>query len=250
MSADPQTPAELAPAAARVLLVDDDVELCELLCEYLRVEGFSVRAVHDGEAAVSAVHEARDDLLVMDITMPRLDGFEALRRIRRFSPVPVLLLTARGEEVDRVVGLELGADDYLPKPFSPRELAARVRAILRRARLPGQSAATPPTLRVGDLVLDPGARTLSRRGTPVPLTGAEFDILARLLAEPGIVIAKETLSREVLGRRLTPFDRSLDTHVSNLRRKLGPRADGSPRIMARRGHGYLYVRPPVDEAPA
>jgi len=201
-------------AVARVLLVDDDTELCQMLAEYLTADGFSVRAEHNGQAGIEAVQTAASqdrefDVMILDIMMPVLDGFETLRRLRAFSTVPVLMLTARGDETDRIVGLELGADDYLPKPFNPRELVARLRAILRRCRLTGsQSARTADApLEVGDLSLD-----------------------------------RQDLSERALGRRWMPYDRSLDTHLSNLRRKLGPGADGEPRIKTIRGQGYLLVR--------
>lgn len=226
----------------RVLLVDDDTELCGMLVRYLGQDGFRVAAVHDGEAAVAAIRRAEPGIVVLDITMPVLDGFEALRRIRSFSAVPVLMLTARGDDVDRIVGLEIGADDYLPKPFNPRELSARLRAILRRARTaPGPGARR---LVVGDVSLDPGGRTVMRAGQPLAMTSTEFAIVELLLKDAGQVVSKDSLSAQALGRRLSPLDRSLDTHVGNLRRKLGPGVDGAPLIRTIRGRGYLYVLPP------
>ena len=230
----------------RVLLVDDDVELCEMLVRYLGQDGFMVASVHDGEAAVAAVRRAEPSIVVLDITMPKLDGFEALRRIRGFSPVPVLMLTARGDDVDRIVGFEIGADDYLPKPFNPRELSARLRAILRRVRA-GHAGGEPSIARrivVGDVSLDAGGRAVSRAGQPVPMTSTEFAITEHLLKAAGQVVTRELLSEQVLGRRLSPLDRSLDTHVANVRRKLGPGADGAPLIRTIRGRGYQYVLPP------
>lgn len=230
------------PTDDRVLLVDDDTELCDMLVRYLGQDGFRVAAVHDGEAAVAAIRRTEPGIVVLDITMPVLDGFEALRRIRAFSAVPVLMLTARGDDVDRIVGLEIGADDYLPKPFNPRELSARLRAILRRARAPAAPAGR--RLVVGDVSLDPGGRTVLRAGEPLTLTSTEFAIVELLLRDAGQVVPKEVLSAQALGRRLAPLDRSLDTHVGNLRRKLGPGPDGAPLIRTIRGRGYLYVLPP------
>ncbi|MDP2324111.1 MAG: response regulator transcription factor [Gammaproteobacteria bacterium] len=230
----------------RVLLVDDDVELCEMLVRYLGQDGFLVNSVHDGEAGVAAVRRGEAGIVVLDITMPILDGFEALRRIRAFSPVPVLMLTARGDDLDRIVGFEIGADDYLPKPFNPRELSARLRAILRRV-LGGRTGGDPSVARrivVGDVSLDSGGRVVSRAGQPVPMTSTEFAITEQLLKAAGQVVTRELLSEQVLGRRLLPLDRSLDTHVGNVRRKLGPGVDGTPLIRTIRGRGYQYVLPP------
>jgi len=236
-------------AAARVLLVDDDTELCQMLAEYLSADGFSVMAEHDGQAGIDAVQAAAEqghefDVMVLDITMPVLDGFETLRRLRAFTTVPVLMLTARGDETDRIVGLELGADDYLSKPFNPRELAARLRAILRRCRLTGaQSAqAAEALLELGDLSLDRGSLTAFYQGQPLALTATEFTVLEVLARNAGQVVTKQDLSERALGRRWMPYDRSLDTHLSNLRRKLDPGADGEVRIKTIRGRGYLLVR--------
>jgi len=228
--------------AGSILIVDDDKELGAMLGDYLAAEGFQVGYAADGQAGVDAVASGDYSLVVMDITMPIMDGFEALRRIRQFSEVPVLMLTARGEELDRIVGLELGADDYLPKPFNPRELAARLKAILRRAQPVAPSSST-----LGDLRLDAGTRRLFLKGESVPVTATEFSIMQILIADAGSVVDKDRLSREALGRALTPFDRSLDTHVSNLRRKLGATEDGEARIKTIRGRGYQLI---VSEAPA
>jgi two-component system response regulator CpxR len=227
---------------ARVLIVDDDTELCELVTEYLTQEGYDVDAVYDGERAPERAVSGGFDLAVLDVMLPGLNGFEVLRRIRDRSDVPVIMLTARGEDVDRIVGLEMGADDYLPKPFNPRELTARMRAVLRRierSSAPGE----PDVLEVGDLALDLGARTARRSGEEVRLTGIEFGLLEVLVRGAGTVVNRDDLSRQVLGRRASTFDRSLDVHLSNLRKKLGPLADGSERIKTVRGVGYLYVRP-------
>lgn len=223
----------------RLLVVDDDVELVALLREYLEGEGFAVAAAHDGEAGIRAASEGAPDLVVLDVMLPKLGGFDVLRRLRERSPLPVVMLSARGEEVDRVVGLELGADDYLPKPFSPRELVARIRAVLRRGHTP---ASPPDVLTAGDLELDRGTRVLRVAGKPVELTGTEFSILELLVRDAGKVVRRDLVYREVLGRRAASYERALDVHVSNLRRKLGPGPDGGERIKTVRGLGYIYVR--------
>jgi two-component system response regulator CpxR len=211
--------------------------------EYLEGEGFSVEAVHDGSTGVRRALEGGADLVILDVMLPELGGFEVLSRIRERSKVPVLMLTARGDDVDRIVGLEMGADDYLPKPFNPRELAARIRAILRRAAVEVGQSGEESVLEVGDLRLDLGARQALIDGREVGLTGAEFMILEVLVREAGRVVSRDELSREALGRRSSPFDRSLDVHLSSLRRKLGSLPDGGERIKTVRGVGYLYVKP-------
>jgi two-component system response regulator CpxR len=225
----------------KILLVDDDVELCRLVSEYLEGEGWEVAAVHDGEGGVERILGNSWDLVILDVMLPGLNGLDVLRRVRDHSPVPVLMLTARGDEVDRIVGLELGADDYLPKPFNPRELAARMRAVMRRS---GSEREGPnECLVIGDLALDMGARSLRRGDAPLELTGAEYELLELLLQRAGSVVSREELARRALGRRPSPFDRSLDTHLSNLRKKLGPFPDGRERLKTVRGVGYQYVRP-------
>jgi len=225
------------------LIIDDDAELCELVAEYLEGEGIEVEAVFDGVSGVERCAGGEHDLVILDVMLPGLGGFEVLRRIRESSQVPVIMLTARGEDVDRIVGLEMGADDYLPKPFNPRELVARIRAILRRAEGQGRDDGTLPILVVGDLEMDLGARLVRREENPVELTGAEFAILETLVRSAGSVVTRDELSREALGRRASAFDRSLDVHLSNLRRKLGPLATGGDRIKTIRGVGYLYSKP-------
>jgi len=229
-------------ALPQVLLVDDDPSLCEMLCEYLSADGFEVNAVHDGQAGVDAVRAAQHDVVVMDITMPVLDGFGALRKIREFSTIPVLILTARGDELDRIVGLEIGADDYLPKPFNPRELSARLRAIMRRVRPVGGEVMPEAVLSEGDLCIQTGARSVQIDAGEVPVTSTEYSIIELLLRKVGQIVSKDELSEHALGRRLLPYDRSLDTHMANLRKKLGNLADGKPRIKTVRGQGYLLVR--------
>lgn len=223
----------------RLLLIDDDVELVALLREYLEGEGFAIVAAHDGEAGVRAAAELAPDLVVLDVMLPKLGGFDVLRRLRERSALPVVMLSARGEEIDRVVGLELGADDYLPKPFSPRELVARIRAVLRRGR---ERTSEIELLAVGDCEIDLGARTVRCAGEQIELTGTELAILEHLLRDAGRVVRRELLYREVFGRRAASYERALDVHISNLRRKLGPGADGSERIKTVRGLGYQYVR--------
>lgn len=225
----------------RVLLADDDVELCELLCEYLEQEGFDVDAVHDGRAAVEQC-QAGYEIIVLDVMMPKLNGFDALRELRTRSQTPVLMLTARGDDIDRIVGLEMGADDYLPKPCNPRELAARLRAILRRSQAPGTGPTGDDVLAVDDLVLRAGSREVVKSGVVLELTGAEFNVLDALLRDAGRVVSKEVLTERGLSRKLSRFDRSIDVHVSNLRKKLGPGPNGEARIKTVRGVGYLYVR--------
>jgi two-component system, OmpR family, response regulator CpxR len=224
----------------RILVVDDDVELCSLVSEYLRPEGFQVEAVHDGKAGLSRALSGDHLLAVLDVMLPGMNGFDVLRRIRDSSRIPVLLLTARGEDVDRIVGLEIGADDYLPKPFNPRELVARIRAILRRTRAKGEAAAVPDVIRVGDVELDPATRTVQHRGKPVELTSVEFSLLQVLLREAGRVVSREALVDEVLGRKFSPFDRSIDMHVSKVRKKLGD-SDSEDHIKTIRGAGYIFA---------
>jgi DNA-binding response OmpR family regulator len=237
-----------------LLIADDDVELCKLLHQYFQLDGIELDMVHRGDAVLATLQQADYDLLILDIMLPGKSGLDVLRDVRRAGNTPVLMLSARGEEMDRIVGLELGADDYLPKPCSPRELSARARSILRRAQAPSggpvvlaasasSAPNTVPTLTVGDLDLNVGTRQVRCGGRRVELTGAEFSILHELLKLPGQVIDKDALSRQALGRRLQAFDRSLDTHVSNLRKKLGVGLDAEPRITAVRGAGYVYVLP-------
>jgi DNA-binding response OmpR family regulator len=221
----------------RVLLVDDDAELCQLLMRYLAREEFEISWAASGRAGVESALAEQYSLIMLDVMMPDADGFDVLRRIRQHSRTPVLMLTARGDTQDRIRGLEMGADDYLPKPFDPAELLARMRAILRRA------APQKAALAVGDVELDGGARAVRRRGMPVELTTVEFDLLATLLRAAGNTVSRQDLVRNVLGRDFSPFDRSLDTHVCNLRRKLGPLEDGTERIKGVRGAGYLYASP-------
>jgi two-component system response regulator CpxR len=221
-----------------VLVIDDDADLCSLLSRFLAGEGFHIDSVRNGIQGVERALSGDYALIVLDVMMPGMNGFEVLRRIRAESRTPVLMLTARGDANDRVLGLEMGADDYLPKPFDPSELAARIRAVLRRSK-PGPLPSTP--LVVGDLELDTGSRTVRRQGEPLNLTTVEFDLLKVLMSAAGQVMDREELAREILGREFSPFDRSIDTHVYNLRKKLGTLPDGGDRIKGIRGIGYLYV---------
>lgn len=228
----------------QLLLADDDVELCDMLRQYLETEGFDVTAVHDGESALYEARSGRYELAVLDIMMPQMSGLDVLKELRRDSQLPVLILTARGDDVDSIIGLELGADDYLPKPASPRVLVARIRAILRRATATSNATADseiPPHFKLGDLEIQTGSRSVKLNGMAVVMTSTEFSMLENLVRRAGHVIDKEELSRQVLGRKLETYDRSVDMHVSNLRKKLGPLPGGEERIKTVRGVGYQYI---------
>jgi two-component system response regulator CpxR len=230
--------------ADRILVVDDDSELCELVAEYLTPEGFTVESVHDGPGGVERGTAGDHAAIVLDVMLPGLGGFEVLRRIRAASSVPIVMLTARGDDLDRIMGLEIGADDYLPKPFNPRELVARIRAVLRRSRHP---VAEEPRdlLTVDDVIVDVGARVVKRGGEAVELTAAEHEVLVVLLRAAGTVVSREGLVKRAFGRRLGPYDRGIDMHLSNIRRKLGPHPGGAERIKTVRGVGYAYTRQAV-----
>jgi DNA-binding response OmpR family regulator len=219
-----------------ILIADDDTELCELLREYLGLEGFEVRLAFDGEQALAESRRPGLDAMVLDIMMPRMNGIDVLRNLRKESELPVIMLTARGDDLDRIIGLELGADDYLAKPANPRELLARIRAILRRSN----TQSTVATLGVGDLVLNQARRELHRDGLLIDLTSTEFSILQLLLQRSGEIVEKKDLYLAALGREPVAYDRSIDMHVSNLRRKLGLAMDGTERIETIRGIGYQY----------
>ena len=229
---------------AAILVIDDDVEMTEMLTEYLEPEGFAMEVCHDGDSGLKRALQGSFLLVVLDVMLPRVNGLEVLRRLRAASQVPVLMLTARGDSVDRVTGLQTGADDYLPKPFDPQELVARVRAILRRtAPAVLRAEHTGDVLTVAEVVLDTRARTVRCGGSYVELTAAEFNLLRTFLLSPGRVISREELFREVLDRAFSVFDRSIDNHVSSLRKKLGPQPDGRDRIRAVRSAGYIYPAP-------
>ena len=237
--------AQAAQTVGNILVIDDDVELCKLVSRFLVREGFQIDAVNGGAQGIERALSGDYALVVLDVMMPEMSGFDVLRRIRAESAMPVLMLTARGDALDRVLGLEMGADDYLPKPFSPPELAARIRAILRRAKpVNGNATATgTTTIAVGDIELDSGARVVRHGHQLVNLTTVEFDLLEALMRAAGQVVNREKLTRDILGREFSPFDRSIDTHVCNLRKKLGPLSDGTDRIKGVRGIGYLYALP-------
>jgi two-component system, OmpR family, response regulator CpxR len=232
----------------RILVIDDDVELCSLVGEYLEPEGFQIEAVHDGNRGLDRALSGDHLLVVLDVMLPGMNGFDVLRRIRNTSRIPVLLLTARGEDVDRIVGLEIGADDYLPKPFNPRELVARIRAILRRTQSGEKGAERledqiPEVVQVGDIELDPATRIVRQNGKPIELTSVEFNLLHVLLREAGRVVTREHLVDAVLSRKFSPFDRSIDMHVSKVRKKLGDSDNGSDHIKTVRGVGYIFAHP-------
>jgi len=236
---------EAESIAGHILVIDDDTELCKLVSRFLEAEGYSVHFVHAGNLGVERVLSEHYDLVVLDVMLPDIDGFEVLRRIRAQADSPVLMLTARGDDLDRILGLELGADDYLPKPFNTRELSARVRAILRRI-MSAKATVTlsaSASLRVGDVEMNLKARTVRNGKTTLKLTAVEFDLLHRLMRSAGSVVGREELTEDVLGRKLTSFDRSIDTHVWSLRKKVGTYLDGTERITSIRGIGYLYAIP-------
>lgn len=223
---------------SKILIIDDDEELCELVSEYLSVEGFTTETANDGAEGLRKALEKRHDLIILDVMLPRKNGFDVLRDLRQTSNTPVLMLTARGDDMERIVGLEIGADDYLAKPFNPRELVARLRAILRRTETAAAAALPTDKFQIDDLEVSLKARSARLGGEDLPLTSVEFDLLAELLKNAGNVVRKEDLSQAVLGRKLSPFDRSLDMHISNLRKKLGGRDE---RIKTIRSVGYIYT---------
>ena len=231
---------------SKILLVDDDIELTDLLAEVLRLTGFEVEIANNGQEALDKLNSSHQ-LVLLDVMMPVLNGIETLKKIRQTSNVPVMMLTARGEEIDRVLGLELGADDYLPKPFNDRELVARIKAILRRVS-PSESSQNSTTLsseentlEFAGLVLHSGLQQASYKGQDLGLTGSEFALLHKLILRPGQIVSREELSMNVLGKYLSPFDRSIDMHMSNLRKKLPERDNGLPWLKTLRGRGYLLV---------
>ena len=227
----------------KILIVDDDAELCEMLSEYLRKESFEVDTEQHGTRGLEKAQVGSYDLIVLDVMLPGMNGFDLLRELRTSSDVPVLLLTARGDEMDRIVGLEIGADDYLSKPFNARELLARIRAIGRRNVREQRAGGSPkqPVV-VGDVELDPGSRSIMLGGKTLDATTVEFNLLEMLLRSAGSVVSRDDIASEVLGRELSPFDRSIDTHVSNLRKKLGHEVNGVERIKTVRGVGYIYAK--------
>jgi two-component system response regulator CpxR len=225
----------------RILLIDDDAELCSLLVEFLTREGFSIECEHEGKNGLERALHGGFDLIVLDVMLPGLDGVEILRRLRAESRIPVLMLTARGDDMDRIAGLEMGADDYLAKPFNPRELLARIRSILRRLERP-PSPEGP--LEVNGVRIDPGAREVSVGGRKIEVTTFEFDILELLMRSAGKVVSRDDLMEHLYNRKATAFDRSVDMHISHLRKKV---ETGQPIIKTIRGAGYQFVRSFGDE---
>ncbi len=225
--------------AMQVLLVDDDLELDQMLTEYLSAEAFDVVSAADGASALELLAHESFDLVILDVMLPSLNGFDVLRQLRQSRAVPVIMLTARGEDTDRILGLELGADDYLAKPFNPKELLARMRAVLRRTSAEAKRPGEP--IMIGALHLDPSTFEANIHGQPIRLTITEFRVLEFLMRVPGRAQSRELLTDSVLGRRLSPYDRSIDTHVSNLRRKLSEREDAGVRIRNVRGAGYMLT---------
>jgi two-component system response regulator CpxR len=227
-------------AEYKLLLVDDDFELSELLTEYLTNQGFNITVAHDGEAGLAKANANQFDLILLDVMLPKMDGFEVLKQLRISNKTPVLMLTARGDDFDRIFGLELGADDYLPKPFNHRELVARIKAITRRIEHI-QSVQHQSDIEINNVKLNLSCRQVTCSGQEVPLTGTEFQMLHLLMNSPGEIVSKETISQEVLGRRLAPFDRSIDMHLSNIRKKLQKFSDDN-KLKTVRGAGYIFIK--------
>jgi DNA-binding response OmpR family regulator len=228
----------------KLLIIDDDQKLCLLLAEYLEPVGFNVETVHDGREGVSRACGGDFDLIVLDVMLPGENGFEVLRQIRAHRDTPVIMLTARGDDVDRIIGLEMGADDYLPKPFNTRELVARIKTVLRRTKPDREElvvSASAKKLVIGDVEMDLGTRNVVCSGRPIELTTVEFNLLEQLLKNAGELVSRDELTQKVLGRQLTAYDRSIDGYVSKLRKKLGHEVSGSERIKAIRSVGYLYA---------
>jgi DNA-binding response OmpR family regulator len=224
-----------------ILIVDDDRDLVDLLRQYLEGEGFVVKAAIDYASGLRAALSGNDELVILDVNLPGGSGFELLKKLRAESNLPVVLLTARGDSVDRIVGLHIGADDYVPKPFEPREVVARIRAVLRRTRGGMEKAGSDDRVVVGDVTLSPSTRTAMLAGEVLDLTTVEFDLLEVLLRNAGKVVTRDQLAQAALGRSLAPFDRGVDVHLSNLRKKLGGGQYSQDRIKTVRGSGYIYV---------
>ena len=223
-----------------VLLVDDDKELCNLLTEYLTQEGFSVSAVHHGGEALALLKQNQPDVVVLDVVLPVYSGYELLGKIREFSQVPIIMLTGKSDSIDRIVGLDLGADDYLPKPCNPRELVARINAVRRRVGSTNH-APSAEVLNVNGITLNRGNRSCVYNGNTLNITGAEFSILDQLMSKAGNILSKEVLTEKALSRKLTPYDRSIDVHVSNIRKKLASIGVDKDQIINVRGAGYMFT---------
>ncbi len=226
-----------------ILIIDDDTELCELLQEYLTAEQLPSECVHDGLSGLNKIKEGDYSLVILDIMLPEMNGLDVLKEIRTFSKIPVIMLTAKGDEIDRILGLELGADDYIPKPFSPRELVARIRAVFRRLDITDNKHKDSYKVELNGVVLDSSTKSVSKDGQILSLTEVEFSLLEQLMHSAGNVVERQDLALKVLGRKLTYDDRSLDVHMSNLRKKLGKNQGGNDLIKTIRGIGYLYVKP-------
>ena len=225
-----------------IFIIDDDETFCGLLADYLHGEDFSVICAHNGKDGLARLRDTNADVVILDVMMPGMSGLEVLRNMRAFTQTPVLMLTARGEEVDRIVGLEMGADDYVAKPCNPREIVARLRAILRRT-VNGTTVEEVRDIVVDDVRLSSAERAVFLKDQEVELTSTEFDVLEVLIREAGQVVSKDKVSESALHRKLGAFDRSIDMHVSRLRRKLGEHPESGERIKTVRGTGYLYVKP-------
>ena len=226
-----------------ILIVDDDTELCELLQEYFTAEELFSEAVHDGLSGLNKIKNESFDLVILDIMLPEMNGIDLLKEVRKISKIPVIMLTAKGDEIDRILGLELGADDYMPKPFSPRELVARIRAVFRRLEITANKSKDNYKIELNGVILDSSTKSVTKDGQNLSLTEVEFSLLEQLMRSAGNVVERQDLALKVLGRRLTYDDRSLDVHMSNLRKKLGNSQGGNDLIKTIRGIGYLYVKP-------
>ena len=225
----------------KILIADDDVELCTLLKEFLEQEEMILELVHDGQSAIDRLNSDHFDLLILDVMMPNKNGFDTLTELRKFSQIPVIMLTAKGDKIDRIVGLEMGADDYLPKPCDPRELVARIRAVTRRSLQSPVNISNTDILTQDNLTLNPNNRQVLIKDNPIELTSTEFDCLQLLLVNAGSLVSRELLSEKALGKKLQSFDRSIDMHISNIRKKLGLKAGNQERIKTLRGCGYQYL---------
>jgi len=225
----------------KILIADDDIELCHLLKEYLEQEAMQVQLVHDGAMAIETVQRLTFDLLILDVMMPQMNGFEVLKQLRKSDEIAIIMLTAKGEKVDQIVGLEMGADDYIAKPCDPRELVARIRAVTRRSVNKEPSNGELDKICLDDLILLKKSREVFIADNRIELTSTEFDFLVLLTEKAGALVSRESLSQNVLGKRLQSFDRSIDMHISNLRKKLGPSSTGTTRIKTLRGNGYQYI---------
>ncbi|REL37044.1 response regulator [Thalassotalea euphylliae] len=223
-----------------ILIIDDDIELSELLTSYLSAEGFTITCRHDGASGLAKAFDQDIDLILLDVMMPKLNGFDVLKALGGKHHIPILMLTAKGDDSDRILGLELGADDYLPKPFHHQELLARIKAIFRRIDITQQQTGTGHVLNVNGVLIDNATRQVKCEEQLIELTGTEFEILFELMTQNSVIVSKEQLSEQVLGRKLSPFDRSIDMHVSNIRRKLS-QYTSDDKIKTVRGSGYIFL---------